>query len=307
MNAHSTLKTLVAVAAAGVTVAACGGTSTSATTTSDSAYAAVKKDATAAALLPASWASKGTVNVASDIPFAPMEMFDAHQHPTGFDYDLSQALARKLGVKFNFQEQSFDTIIPSLISGKHDIIISGMNDKKERQKSLDFVDYLHGGMAIMVLEGNPHHITTLLDLCGQTVSVQKATTQADLLRSTAPQCAAKGKSPIKVSELPAESDAELAVRSGKSVADVLDAAVASYNVKTAGNGKTFEVVKDPANPNGYAPVYSGIGVLKSETGLTKAIQAALQSLIDDGTYAKLLATYGLSSYAVPSATINQGS
>ena len=297
--------TLLAAAAASSLLAGCGSGSPTAGTSP--VAASVEKDHAAAALLPAKWASKGTVNVASDIPFAPMEMFDADQHPTGFDYDLSQALGQKLGLRFDFQEQSFDTMIPSLQSGKHDIIISGMNDTKERENSLDFVDYFHGGMAIMVLKGNPHHISTLLDLCGQTVSVQKATTQADLLNAAAPQCEAAGKAAINVSELPAESDAELAVRSGKSVADVLDAAVASYNAKTAGGGHTFEVVKDPANPSGYAPVFSGIGVLKSDKGLTTALQAALQSLISDGTYGKLLAKYGLSSYGVTSASLNQGS
>lgn len=299
-----TVKTLLALTAAATTLAGCGSASTTATTTP--AAATIGKDPAAAALVPASWAAKHTVNVASDIPFAPMEMFDANQRPTGFDYDLSQALGAKLGLRFDFQEQSFDTMIPSLQSGKHDVIISGMNDTAERESSLDFVDYFHGGMAIMVLKGNPHHIGTLLDLCGQRVAVQKATTQADLLNAQASACKAAGKQPIRVSELPGESDAQLAVRSGRAVADVLDAATASYNARTAGDGQTFQVVHDPANPNGYAPVFSGIGVLKANQGLTKAIQAALQSLITDGTYAKLLAKYGLSSYAVSSASLNQG-
>jgi polar amino acid transport system substrate-binding protein len=265
----------------------------------------VAKDAQSAALLPARF--KNGINVASDIPFAPMEMFDANQKITGFDYDLGQALGAKLGVPFKFETQAFDSIIPSLQSGKHQIIMSGMNDTPARQKTLDFVDYFHGGMAILVKKGNPDGITTVLDLCGKTVAVEKATVQGDLMKSEATKCAAAGKSPISVSELPSEGDAQLAVRAGKATADVLDAAVAEYNAKTAGDGSLFEIVHDAANPTGYSPVYTGIGLLKKDNDLAKALQSALKSLIDDGTYKQLLTRYNLSSYGVESATMNHGS
>lgn len=112
-------------------------------------------DKAGATALPAKYTSAGVIKVASDIPFPPMEMFDKNQNLTGFDYDLVQALGAKLGVRMELQKQAFDSVIPSLQSGQHDIIMSGMNDTPERQKTLDFVDYFHAGFSILVLKGNP--------------------------------------------------------------------------------------------------------------------------------------------------------
>jgi len=271
------------------------------------APAAANVDTAAAAALPAQYKKAGVIRVASDIPFPPMEMFDANQKLTGFDYDLGQAIGAKLGVRMDFQTQAFDSVIPSLQSGKHDVIMSGMNDTPERQKTLDFVDYFHAGFSILVLKGNPQDISTVLDLCGQDVAVQKATVQADILHGYDAKCTANGSSPIKVAELPLETDVQTAVRSGKAIADVVDSAVAAYAATTAGDGKMFEVIRDPANPAGYDPVFTGIGVLKKDAGLSKAINIALQSVIDDGSYAAILKKYALSDYGVEAAGINQGS
>ncbi|TVZ75446.1 ABC transporter substrate-binding protein [Streptomyces sp. BK340] len=234
----------------------------------------------------------------------PMEMLDSQQKFTGFDYDLG--LAARLGVSFTFTNRAFDSIIPSLQSGKHDIIMYGMNDTPERQKSLYFFDYFHAGMDIIVKKGNPKKMTGVLDLCGTPVAVAKATTQADLMRAQAPKCKAAGKKPITVVELPTEGDALVSVRAGKAAADVLDAAVAEYTARTSGGGRQFEVVHDPAQPTGYAPVYTGIGVLRKDHDLVLALQAALTSVIEDGTYNELLAKYGLASYGVRTAKVNAG-
>ena len=91
---------------------------------------------------------------------------------------------------------------------------------------------------------------------------------------------------------------------GKGVADVMDAPIAAYAAQTSGKGQYFDLITDAANPNGYEAVYTGIGVLKANKELTAALQAAVQSLIDDGTYGKILAKWNLSSFGVPTATIN---
>ncbi|PVZ61051.1 ABC transporter substrate-binding protein [Arthrobacter sp. H-02-3] len=263
-------------------------------------------DPAAAAALPERYKSAGVIKVASDIPYPPMEMFDENQKLTGLDYDLAQALGAKLGVRLELQTQAFDSIIPSLQSGKNDIIMSGMNDTAERQATLNFVDYFHAGFSILVPKGNPDRITTVLDLCGRNVAVQKATVQAEILRSYDQQCKDKGSEPVGVSELPLETDVQTAVRSGKAAADVVDSAAAAYAAKTAGNGKVFDIVKDPANPSGYKPVYTGIGVLKKDAELSKALLAALQAIVADGSYGTILEKYDLADYRVKETGLNLG-
>lgn len=297
-----------AVLAAGLALAtglaACSAETTPASNAN--AFSGGAVDAAAAAALPERFKSAGVINVASDIPYPPMEMFDENQQLTGLDYDLAQALGAKLGVRLELRTQAFDSIIPSLQSGKNDIIMSGMNDTPERQETLNFVDYFHAGFSILVPEGNPGNITTVLDLCDKDVAVQKATVQAEILRTYDQQCLDKGSRPIRISELPLETDVQTAVRSGKAAADVVDSAVAAYAATTAGGGKIFDLVKDPANPAGYNPVYTGIGVLKKDAELSKALLAALQSVIADGTYDRILAKYSLSDYTVKETGLNLG-
>ena len=253
-------------------------------------------------MLPAAWKAKGVVNVASDIPYPPMEFTTASGATTGFDYDLSQALAQQLGVTFSFNKQGFDTIIASLQSGKQDIIMSSMNDTPDREKVLDFVDYFNGGFNLLVKKGNPQNIKTLADLCGKTVAEESAVSQIDLIKAASAKCP-NGQT-ITLMLLPTDGDAQTAVRAGKAAADLLDAPTAAYSAQTAGNGQYFDVVIDPANPSGVSTVPTGIGVLKKDADLTKALQGALQNLIQNGTYKQLLDKYNLGAYAVTSATIN---
>jgi polar amino acid transport system substrate-binding protein len=279
--------------------AGCATASPAPTNSADSASV----DAAAAKLLPAKYKTAG-INVASDIPYAPMEMFDAKNNPIGFDVDLANAIGAKLGVKILFQKQAFDTIIPSLQAAKHDIAMSSLSDTLDRQKVLDFVDYFNGGASILVSKGNPNGIKSISDLCGKPVAAEAATWEVDLLKTTSDDCIKAGKQAVQTMALPGDTDAQNAVRSGKAVAYLADSQLAAYTVKIAGDGKYFDLVIDPANPYGYDSGLIGVGVLKANTGLTKAIQAAVQSLMDDGTYDALLKKWNLESFKVDSATLN---
>ena len=290
------LSALIAVSA--LVLAGCAAATPTATSTANAAGV----DAKAAALLPDVY--KGGVNVASDIPYAPMEMFDKNNQPIGFDVDLANALGAKLGVKFTVEKQAFDTIIASVKAGKHDIIMSSMSDTTDRQKTLDFVDYFNGGASLLVSKGNAAGITGMADLCGKPVAAEAATWEIDLLNSQTDTCKKAGKPAVEILALPGDTDAQSAVRSGKAVAYLADSQLAAYAVKIAGNGSYFDLVIDPAAPNGYESGLIGVGVLKGNDKLTAAIQAALQSLMDDGGYQALLTKWNLNSFSVPSATLN---
>ncbi|MFI8293467.1 ABC transporter substrate-binding protein [Streptomyces sp. NPDC085614] len=311
MNARVTR---VAAAAAATTMAlaalsACGDTDTAAPAAAGKVSIAgmeIKKDQALHDLLPDEIKKSGEVRVATDVPYPPFEMFvkEGESALTGLDYDLGQAVGGKLGVTFAFTPQKFDGIVPALQAGKFDVAMSAITDNKERQQVVDFVDYSQSGSGVLVADGNPAGISTLDDLCGQKVAVQAATNQLDLLKKHQANCAKAAKGKIEIQTFPKDSDAQLALRSGKVVAQVLTKPAAGWVAKTADQGKAFDLVEDPAAPGGYNASPNGIAVSKQLPGLADAIQKALQSLIDDGTVNAIYSKYGVASIAVQEATKN---
>ena len=291
------------VAASLLLVSGCAANSASTPATPSATAAAVAVDAKAAALLPAEYKTKG-LNAGSEIPYAPMEFYDANNKPIGFEVDLIGAVAAKLGTTVKFEKQAFDSLIPSLQAGNHDLAVSSMSDTVDRQKALDFVDYFQGGASLIVTKGNPGKVTGLDTLCGQTVTTESASWEVDVIAAASKACVKAGKPAIKTLALPSDVEAQNAVRAGNAIAYLSDSQAAAYTAKVAGSGKYFELIVDPKDPNGYESGLIGVGILKKNTGLSAAIHAAVQSLIDDGTYKSLLAKWNLSSFAVASATLN---
>jgi polar amino acid transport system substrate-binding protein len=301
---------ILAMFALALLVTACGGSSTSTSSTSPAAGVTVAgvtvaPDATLSAMLPQTVKQSGVLRVASDVPYPPFEMWvnGVPGQATGFDYDLGQAFAAKLGLKFEFTDIVFDTLIPALSAGKADIIMAAMVDNKSRQAAVNFVDYAKVGSVLLTLKGNPNKLTNLDSLAGKAVAAQNGTIQAQMLQDLKSKLAAAGKPALTVLTFPKDSDALLAVKAGKAVADYVQLPNAAYMIKTAPG---YEIVVDPSAPSGYAPSIIGAAVVKTDTQLTDTAQKTLQSLIDDGTYTKILAKYGLSGSAVESAQVNQG-
>jgi polar amino acid transport system substrate-binding protein len=266
----------------------------------------VKVDRSLHDALPDAVKSSGVVRVASDVPYAPFEMYASAGSTqfTGIDYDLGQALGAKLGVRFQFKQVKFEGIIAAIGAGQYDVAMSDMGDRKSREKKLDFVDYTQDGTGILVAKGNPKHLTTFTDLCGKAVSTEAGTNTERFVKDNQHQCTDAGKPRIDLQTFPKDTDGQLAIKAGKVVAHTMDRAAAGYTATTAGQGASFEVVNDPKAPNGYNSTPNGIAVAKSEPKLADAIQKALQQLIDDGTYGKILAKYGESSIAVAKAGRN---
>ncbi|MDJ1370196.1 ABC transporter substrate-binding protein [Gulosibacter molinativorax] len=253
------------------------------------------------ALLPEEIQESGVLKMGSEFPYPPMADLNEDNRAVGYDPELVRALAQKLGVEAEIIKQPFSTAIPGLQAGKIDVYMGGMTDTPERQETLSFVNYLFGGFKTVAMKGNPEGLSTLDDLCGLNVAVGASTVQGDILRSH--DC---GDTPVNVVEYPTDADVHTAVRAGRAVAFVTDGFVAEWLAENTNDGEVFEVVRDPEAPAGFSPVYAGIGILKEDEQLVEALQAALQELIEEGTYQEILDRNGLSDFAVESAEINQG-
>jgi polar amino acid transport system substrate-binding protein len=176
--------------------------------------------------------------------------------------------------------------------------MASMADLPEREREVDFVNYFRSGLGILVKEGNPEGIGALEDLCGKTVAMQKGTGQVDLVTRQSEKCDQE----IEIRTFPAETDAQLQVRTGRATADVTDYPVAVYTAETAGRGDEFEVAETPQ----YATTLYGIAVSKDDTRLRDSVKEALEQLISDGTYEELLNKWDLGDLAIDEVTINGG-
>ncbi|MEY2478706.1 MAG: polar amino acid transport system substrate-binding protein [Actinomycetota bacterium] len=254
-------------------------------------------------MLPADIIEAGEIKIGSDIAYPPVEFFkEGTNDPEGIDIDIGTALGEKLGVKVTFiNDSDFAGIISALKAGRYDAIMSSMNDTDERRnQGVDFVDYFSAGTGILVAKGNPQKITSLADLCGEPVAVQKGTAQeTETLPAESKKCTDAGKGAINILAFEGDPEALQQVKIGRAVAIVEDSPVASYNAKTSGGGADFEVVGDVIDVGNY-----GIAVPSENTKLRDALQAALKAIIADGTYDKILEKWGVSSGALKTATIN---
>ena len=287
------------LAAAALTLVACGGSSS---TVDPGAGSSTASSAPLAAELPEAVRKTGVLRVGSDIAYAPVEFFDTDgKTALGIDPDLGKALGAQLGVDLVFQNGTFDGLITSLRSKRIDVVMSALSDTAERQKLIDFVDYFTAGTSILVKKGNPEGIKSLDDFCGRTIALQRGTTQEDVAKAQVTKCQQAGK-PLKVLAFDRDTEALLQVKQGRAVADMNDFPVAAYNAKTAGGGNDFEVVGEQIEAGPY-----GIGVRKDDTQLRDALQKALQAIIDNGEYAKVLEKWNVAQGAVKTATVNGGS
>ncbi|MDK1476491.1 ABC transporter substrate-binding protein [Streptomyces sp. 549] len=256
--------------------------------------------------LPKKIQDAGVIKVGSDIAYAPME-FDDGGEAVGVDVDIAKALGEQLGVEVKFQNSTFDNLIPATQTGRFDMIMSAMTDTKDRQEGLDdgkkvsdgldFVDYFNAGVSILVQKGNPKGVEKLDDLCGQTVAMQRGTVSEAIAEEQNKSC----DKPMKVLKFDKDTEALLQVKQGRAVADLNDFPVAAYNAKTAGGGNDFEVVGEQIDEAPY-----GIAVTKKNTELRDALKEALDAIIENGEYEKVLKEWEVEQGAVDKAVINGG-
>ena len=248
-----------------------------------------------ASLLPADIRSKGKLVIGSDVAYAPVEFFDTDGKTViGIDPDLGKAIGEQLGITLEFQNATFDGLIASLKSKRIDLIMSAMSDNKKRQAEIDFVDYFSAGTSIIVKKGTTG-IASLDDFCGKTIAIQQGTTQDDVAEAQKTKC---GANKLTVLKFKTDPEALLQVKNGRAVADMNDFPVAAY---TAQKQPDFEVVGEQIEAGPY-----GVGVRKEDTQLRDALQKALQALIDNGTYAKVLEKWQVTNGGLKTATVNAG-
>lgn len=267
----------------------------SANTNSDQADAAGKA-APYFSQLPSDVQKQGSLKVASDVEYPPFESFAAdNKTVVGIDRELADQFEKQLGIKLNFSNVAFDSIIPGLTSERYDLAMSAMSDTVVRQKQVDFIDYFHAGGSIMLPPDGDKSIKNLDDLCGKEVAIVKGTTEVDNATEQSAKCVAKGKPAIKSTIYPGQSEAVLAVQNHRAEAGLFDYTAASYVAQTS---KTGLKVYPPYEKGAFGIVFP------KGSKLIPAFQKALEATYKDGSYLKILKKYGQQGGALTEFKVN---
>ena len=272
------------------------GDSESSSNTTGYDVSGVTKDDDIAAMLPESVTKDGKLTVGMDTSYAPAEFLaEDGKTPIGFDVDIAKALANMFGLEAVPQTSNFDSIIPS-IGTKYDIGISSFTITPERMEAVDFVSMFKAGSTWVVKKGNPNKVDTS-DLCGLKIAVQTGTTQEEEVNAAAKQCKADGKSEVQILSNKLQTDVTTNVATGKADVFYADSPVAGYAI--AQTEDTLEALGEDVGVTKEA-----VAIRKGDSDTAKAVQAALQKLMDDGTYMKILKHWGVEAGAVDKAEIN---
>ncbi|WEG08944.1 ABC transporter substrate-binding protein [Microbacterium horticulturae] len=257
----------------------------------------VTKDDALAATLPDAVRSAGVLKIGTDPTYAPNEYKDNAGNPIGWDIDLANAMAAKLGVKAEYTAAKFDNIIPSIVGGKYDLGVSSFTDTTEREKQVDFVNYYNAGILWASVKGKDVDPD---NACGLKVAVEDGTYEdTEELPAKSKACTDAGKEKIQVFKYDGQDGATNALVLGQVDAMSADSPITEYAIhqkqdKIQAAGETFDIA-----PYGFATAKGG--------ELTDVIKNTLQTLIDDGTYAKILQKWGVEDGAVTAADVNAAS
>ena len=258
----------------------------------------VAVDRALAAELPASVRASGSLTLGTTV--SPGTSSLPHDgvvggREIGLDVDLRDAIAKVLGIGWVEQNGTFDTIVPGVQNGKYEVGEDNFGVTRAREQVVDFATYLADGQSFVGPSGGAlGSVRTLTDLCGLTVATSPGTTFQQILTSGADKCAGIGRKPYVVQLFATSAPIWLGLANGK--IDVYFGPTLSlkYDVDHVPNVKFLGQVSS-----------TPVGLITAKgSPLTKPLSDAVNELIRDGVYAKILAKWGVSSSAVSASQVN---
>jgi polar amino acid transport system substrate-binding protein len=254
-------------------------------------------DARLAGMVPAGIKADGKIVIGTDASYAPNEFLGTDgKTVTGWDKELFDLVAAKLGLKTEWVSSKFDDIIPGVQSGKYEAGVSSFTINDERKQVVSMVSYFTAGTQWATKTGNPAGIQPD-NACGKKVAVQTGTVQVEDIEARSKACTDAGKPAIQFNQYQGQDQATAAVVSGKEDATLADSPIAAYAVKqTNGQLQLLGNIYEAA-PYGYV-------VKKEETQFAQAISDATKAVMQDGTYKKVLEKWGVQAGGLTTSAVN---
>ncbi|HOG63097.1 MAG TPA: amino acid ABC transporter substrate-binding protein [Sedimentibacter sp.] len=215
-----------------------------------------------------------------DDTFAPMGFRDEKGELVGFDVDLANEVAERIGVTIKFQPIDWSMKETELNAGNIDLIWNGYTITAERQEKVAFTKpYLENSQIIVTLADSD--INTKVDLAGKNVAVQAESSALDAINSEPEVAESFG----ELVEFSTNNEAFSDLESGRTDALVVDEVNARYFMKQVGEEK-YKVLDEDFGDEEY-----GIGLRKEDTELLKKINDAMDEMKKDGTYDAIYAKW----------------
>lgn len=258
--------------------------------------------------LPASVVSGGTLTIGLGLlpsGSPPLGYVGSDQKTlTGSEPDLGRLVAAVFGLKPVVNNATWDNLFVGIDSGKNQLGFSNITDTEQRKTKYDFACYRQDNLGFEVAKSDTWNFDgTAASLAGKTVAVAAGTNQEKILETWQTSLKGQGKT-LTIKYYPDNNTTYLALSSGKIDAYFAPNPSVAYHVRLTAN---------TPGPTRSAGKYSGAGAglqglicatTKKGDGLAKPTADALNYLIKNGQYAKLLAAWNLSNEAVPSSLVN---
>jgi polar amino acid transport system substrate-binding protein len=263
---------------------------------SPSASRSAAESATATPVTPpANLVRPGTITFLSDTTFPPQETIDpSTQKAVGFDIDIAEALAQKMGLSATIQKTDTSLIVGALLAKKGDAIISALQITPDLQRQVALVAYFQAGQSILVRKGNPEAIKSLADLCGKKVAVQVQSPEENSIDEANSDACKDSKIVKEIYPVDLQAVTVLKQRGVDAALD--DSPVAAYFVKQSPDD--LELAGPP-----FKIVPEGIAVDPKNGELVKAIEQAMLGIYRDGTYHQILTRWNLLDGGIPASEI----
>lgn len=316
MISRRTLAASVVALVVAPLLSACGGDSDAATGTGNSGTKKAggvnigpdqnrirgKKVDEIAALVPAAIRERGTLKLGQSADASPPLGFYATDDKTriGSEIDLATIVADTLGLKLDNDEVSWENLFVGLDSGKFDAVFSNVTVTEERKEKYDFATYRLDNISFEAKKGTDWKVDGPEDVAGKTIAVSSGTNQEKILVDWSKQNEKAGRKAVTIKYFQKDTDYYLALQSGRIDAYLGPSPSAAYHVASAGQSQVIGTL------SGAGDDLQGkiAATTKKGSGLVDAYAAAINHVIEDGSYGRVLKRWGLSSEAVPKSEIN---
>jgi polar amino acid transport system substrate-binding protein len=294
---------LLALAGCGAEPSATAASGTGVNTSADQQRVHTTKNEAAAALLPARVRDRGTLVVGGGFGSGsvPLGFYaDDNKTPIGLEVDIAHLVAEALGLTPQIEVTSWENLFVGLDSGKYDAGFSNITVTEKRKQKYDFATYRKDDIAFEAKKGGTWRVTGGKDIAGRTIAVGSGTNQEKILVDWNEANVKAGLPAATIRYFQQNSDTYLALSSGRIDAYFGPNPSVAYHVQTSGETETI------GKFSGAGPALQGLiaATTKKDSGLVGAYRAALDAVIADGSYAKVLARWNVSNEAVDRSEIN---